>query len=267
MPCIIKPATGFFSIGVHHVPSLEAWPETLEKISRDVQKARGLYPSRVIDLDRFIIEQVIEGDELAFDAYYDGHGRPVIVNIMQHLFGDASDVSDRVYFTSPALVSRMLEPLARFLRNLGDLSSLRNFPLHVEVRRDATAIVPIEVNPLRFGGWCASDIAWHAYGINPYHAFLNDTPPDWPRLLAGHAGRTTALVVADFPIDIDRTKITSVDYESFEARFSRPLELRRVDYRRFPVFGFLYVEVPENDHSELEAILSADMTEHLAMGD
>jgi hypothetical protein len=268
MPCVIKPAVGFFSIGVHHVPSLEAWPGTVDRLLRDVEQARDLYPERVIDLDRFIIEEVIPGDEYAFDAFFDSRGEPVVVNIMQHLFVAADDVSDRVYFTSPTLIERFLEPLTGFLRDVGALSTLRGFPLHTEVRIDpAGKITPIEINPLRFGGWCASEIAWHANRIDPYAAYLNDTRPDWSQLLPGRVGRTTALVVADFPIDVDRTKIRAVDYESFERRFSRPLELRRVDFRRFPVFAFLYVEVPENDYSELEAVLSADLTLHLTIGD
>lgn len=268
MPCVVKPAVGFFSIGVHRVPSLEAWPGTVDRLLRDVEQARGLYPDRVIDLDRLIIEEVISGDEYAFDAYFDGRGEPVIVNVMQHLFGAADDVSDRVYFTSPTLIEQLLEPLTSFLRDVDALSNLRNFPLHTEVRIDPTGrLTPIEINPLRFGGWCASEIAWHANRIDPYAAYLNDTRPDWSRLLAGRAGRATALVVADFPIDVDRTKIRSVDYESFKRRFSRPLELRRIDFRRFPVFAFMYVEVPEDDLSELEAVLSADLTEHLRVGD
>ena len=40
---------------------------------------------------------------------------------------------------------------------LAKLAGLKNFPLHTEVRvNEKGEIIPIEVNPMRFGGWCTT---------------------------------------------------------------------------------------------------------------
>ena len=102
---------------------------------------------------------------------------------------------------------------------------------------------------MRFGGWCATDLAHFAYGINPYRCYLRGERPDWVRIAEETAGRTTALIVADLPSTVDLAAIESVDYEGFAARFSRVLELRPTDFNRYPVFAFTFVEVPSGDLS------------------
>ena len=81
----------------------------------------------------------------------------MITNILQHLFSSDDDVSDRVYLTGEEMVTDNLDRFTAFLAQVGQLAGWRNFPVHVEVRVDACRpIVPIEFNPLRFGGWCTT---------------------------------------------------------------------------------------------------------------
>ncbi len=265
-PFVIKPAVGFFSVGVHVVESADAWPATVQRIRDEVARSAEFYPAAVLGLDRFIIEQAIEGEEFAVDAYFDENGEPVIVDIMGHIFAGADDVSDRVYYTSGDLIARLREPFVAFLAQVGELAGLRDFPVHAELRvNDAGDIVPIEINPMRFGGWCATDMAHYAFGINPYLTYLDDQRPEWDRILVDRRGTACGLVVADFAGDIDRSAIESVDYEAFQARFSAPLDMRRVDYSRFPVFAFLFAQVPAHDFSELKSVLHADLSGYLHM--
>lgn len=265
-PFVIKPAVGFFSLGVHVVESAEAWPATVSAIRSEVQSAASFYPEQVLGLERFIAEEIIEGEEFAVDAYFSADGEARVVGIMGHLFAGADDVSDRVYYTTPQIVERWREPFEEFLSELGRLADLRDFPVHAEFRVDSAGrIAPIEVNPMRFGGWCAADMEHFAWGINPYLCYLEDTAPDWDRILEQHAGEATGLVIADFPGTIDRSAIESVDYEAYLARFSAPLELRPTDFRRQPVFAFLFTRVPASDLSELHEVLHADLTPYLRM--
>ena len=78
-PFIVKPAVGFFSLGVHVVESAAAWPAVVDEIESEVQALGHLYPEQVLDLDHFVVEEVIEGEEFAVDAYYDADGAPVLV--------------------------------------------------------------------------------------------------------------------------------------------------------------------------------------------
>jgi len=265
-PFIVKPAVGFFSLGVHVVGSPDAWPAVVAEIEREVQALASMYPDQVLGLDRFVVEEVIEGEEFAIDAYFDADGGPVIVDIYAHLFGSAADVSDRVYFTSAETIARLSPPAMEFLAEIGRRAGLADFPVHAELRIDgAGGVAPIEVNPMRFGGWCATDLAYFAYGVDPYRCYLLGERPDWARIAAETAGRTTALIVADLPHAVDLAAIGSVDYERFAARFSRVLELRPTEFNRYPVFAFTFVDVPSSDLSELHAVLGADLREYLRM--
>ncbi|WP_244963651.1 ATP-grasp domain-containing protein [Oceanidesulfovibrio marinus] len=266
-PCVVKPAVGFFSLGVHRVESAADWKPIVQKIRDEVERIRQYYPPEVLDVDRFVIEQCIEGEEFAVDAFYDGDGNVVIVNILGHLFASADDVSDRVYITSPSIIERWREPFTEFLAELGRRANLADFPVHVEMRVDENGhIAPIEVNPMRFAGWCVTDLAYHAYGVNPYACYLDGAAPDWERILPQREGNVYAVVVADIAPDVDCASIVQVNYEEFKNRFSTPLELRPVDYKRYGVFAFLFAQAREDDLSELHAILGSDLKEFMKLG-
>ena len=265
-PFIVKPAVGFFSMGVHVVDSALAWPSVVAEIEREVEQFASIYPLQVLGLDRFVVEEVIEGEEFAVDAYFDGDGEPVLVNVYAHLFASANDVSDRVYYTNTETVARLGGPALEFLAEVGKRAGVRDFPVHAELRIDANGnVAPIEVNPMRFGGWCATDMAHFAYGVNPYRCYLLGERPDWELIARETAGRTTAFIVSDLPSTVDLSAIESVDYEAFSARFSRVIELRPTDFSRYPVFAFTFVEVPSDDLSELYAVLGEDLRAHLRM--
>jgi hypothetical protein len=171
-----------------------------------------------------------------------------------------------VYVTSAEIIRRYRERLKTVLADIGRLANLRHFPVHAEVRIDDQGrIWPIEVNPMRFGGWCATDIAHHAYGLNPYLCYFRQQAPDWDRILADEDDRGCALVVLDKPGDVPTERIAAFDYDQLLARFERPLELRRIDYREYPVFGFLIVETRPDDMAELEAILRSDLKEFIRL--
>jgi len=265
-PFIVKPAVGFFSLAVHVVASADAWPYVVAEIEHEVQAFASLYPAQVLGLDRFVVEEVIDGEEFAVDAYFDADGAAVLVDVYAHLFVSADDVSDRVYLTNAETVARLGPPALEFLAEVGRRAGLADFPVHAELRIDgAGRVAPIEVNPMRFGGWCAADLAHFAYGVNPYRCYLLGERPDWARIAAEHAGRTTALIVSDLPSSVDLAAIDAVDYERFAARFSKVLELRPTDFNRYPVFAFTFVNVPSGDLSELHAVLGADLREYLRM--
>ena len=267
-PFIIKPAVGFFSMGVHKVATPGEWNRVKEEIESELTKVKGLYPDEVLDTASFIIEETIEGEEFAVDAYFDAAGEPVILGVFHHLFASGDDVSDRVYYTSKSVVEENLEAFTDFLETVGGLTGVRNFPVHVELRRTADgALIPVEINPMRFGGWCSTpDLTYHAYGINPYLMYFRQHRPDWNGLLKGKEGKRYCIIVLDNATGIDGREITTFDYDRLLGRFIHPLELRRIDYTTYPVFGFVFTETPEENVSELEEILRSDLREFVSLG-
>ncbi len=264
-PVVIKPAVGFFSMGVHKVLSAEDWQQASAAIAAELEQAQGLYPRQVLDGSSFIIEECFPGDEYAIDAYYNSQGKAVILNIHAHLFSSTEDVSDRVYLSSKDIILDNLESFTLFLDQIGELAGVRSFPVHVELRKQSDgALVPVEVNPMRFGGWCSTgDASWLAYGLNPYTAYLHDEVPDWEKLLKGKDGLEYGLVVLDNSTGVDGSEIRSFDYAEVERSFERVLEMRKIDYKVYPVFGFVFVESRVGDRRELENILGSDLREYI----
>ncbi len=265
MPCVLKPAVGFFSIGVRRIEQAEDWPAAVAEVTASLESARGLYPDVVLNDAHMIVESCLEGDEYAVDAYFDGRGQPVVVGIMKHLFVGPDDVSDRVYTTSAKVMKKMLPLAFSYLERLGQLVDLQDVALHVELRVGPDGIArAIEVNPLRFGGWCTtSDLATHAWGFDPIMAFLRDEQPDWSNLMQEQAGRSFSVVVLDNATGQPGHEIPGFDHAGVAAGFSNVIEIRPVDHRVHPLFGFLFVETPENDPSELLAILGDDLRGHI----
>ena len=265
-PFVIKPAVGFFSLGVHLVTDRAHWEKIRSVLAADVQAAAAQYPSQVLDAGLFLAEECIVGEEYAIDAYYDAAGKPVITNILVHKFSSAADVSDRVYSTSTEVMTQWLHPFTSWLAEVGALAGVRNFPVHVEVRvQPDGSIVPIEINPLRFGGWCTTaDLTPHCWGFNPYLAFLNGMRPDWPAICAGREGLLWSIVVLDNTTGVPGAEVASFDFESLRSRFHRVLDCRPVDHRRYPLFGFLFLETPAEETAELDTILVSDLREFVA---
>ena len=265
LPFIIKPAVGFFSMGVQKVTRAREWEAAKRIIKPEVAKVKDLYPKEVLDTASFIIEENIEGKEFAIDAYFDAAGEPVILGLFHHPFASGEDVSDRVYFTSKVVVEENLEPFTHFLDTIGRLTGVRNFPVHVELRRTTQGrILPIEINPMRFGGWCSTpDLTARAYGINPYLMYFRQQRPDWKALIKDKGRKRFCIIVLDNSTGIAGSEIPAFDYERLLARFERPLELRKIDYKTYPVFGFVFTETSERNHSELDWILRSDLREFI----
>ena len=266
-PVIIKPAAGFFSLGVYRLNDENDWNRITPIIKKATSNLSQFYPVEVLDTNRFIIEQIVDGEEFAIDAYYDAYGQPVILNILKHLFASGEDVSDRVYISSREIIEENLENFERFLKDIGQLSQLSDFPLHAEVRIDKRGkIVPIEINPLRFGGWCTTaDLAWFAYGFNPYVYYFSRQVPDWTKILEGKDGKLYSLIVLNNSTGSNGTDIARFDYDRLQTGLENPLELRRIDHKKHPVFGFIFAESRTENISELEALLKSDLREFIVL--
>ena len=265
LPFIIKPAVGFFSLGVYKVEKIEEWTRVVSSIKAEINLIKDIYPPEVLHTGEFIIEECIEGEEFAIDCYFNKDGKPVVLNIMKHIFSSGKDVNDRVYITSKEIIETYRDTITCFLSEIGLRAGLSNFPAHVEVRITKNGTVaPIEVNPLRFGGWCSTpDLAWHAFGMNLYEYLFQQKQPDWNTLLRGKQGLIYSNIVLNNSTGTEGKHINSFDYEKLLATFEKPIELRKTDFSKFPLFGFLFCETRQENMQELERILISDLREYI----
>jgi len=264
-PFLIKPNIGFFSMGVYKVANAEAWELARHRISAELEQIQSIYPKAVLNTSEFIIEEVIEGEEYAFDAYFDENGEAVLVGVMHHLFGSETDVSDRVYLTSAEIVNRHKDLFHDFLAEIGKRAGLKNFSMHVEARiNDKGMLVPIEINPLRFGAWCTSaDLMHHAFGFNAYHCYLNNIRPDWDQITAKMSDDTFGIIILDNSTGITGSMITSFDYNAVLKNFTDIMELRKVNYKKYPIFGIIFTRIKTQNISEVEQILTENFKKYI----
>ncbi len=264
-PFVIKPSIGFFSIGVHIVRNEEDWINTKNELS--IEKLQSDFPSSVLNISNFIIEDYIVGEEYAIDYYYDNEGNVVILNVLHHLFSSDTDTSDRVYYTSKKIMEAHKLELKSFLQKVGEKLNLRNFPAHAEVRIDKNGkIIPIEINPLRFGGWCTTgDLLGLSLGFNSYEYYQNNSQPNLDNIFKNKTDKLYSIVVLDNNSGIAASNISNFNYSKLEKDFESPVLIRALDIKKYGVFGFVFAETSMDNQIELNDILSSDLKKYIEL--
>ena len=256
-PVVLKPAVGFLSMGVHTIKDASEWKTAIKEIKDEMKYAEKIYSSDVINSSNFIIEEMISGDEYAVDAFFDRNGEVVILNIYQHPLNNEKDVKDRIYIMSTEIMVRYMAKFALVIRQIGELKGIKNLAIHIEMRVTPDGqIIPIEVNPMRFAGWCTADVAKYAWGINVYECFYNNIRPDWNEILSKAGRDIYYFSMVEVPISIPTEKIKNFDYSNFLANYSNILEVRKIDYRVHPLFAIIFGST--KDEKEINRILSLD---------
>ncbi len=261
LPLVLKPAVGFLSVGVYIVRNKAEWQAALDDIDRNFAKQCAVFPDTVVRSEKFVLEQFIEGEEYAVDAYYDAEGKPNIINIFHHIFKSETDVSDRLYCMSKQIFESNYPAFNQFCIDLNGALGLRNFPMHVEFRVDKNTgrAIPIEVNPLRFAGMCLNDLTRHTCGLLPVQAFFEGTRPDYATMWNGIENDVFSFVVLDKPYDTNR----KLDFERIKRHFHGVLETRDIMNPAMSIWGFLFTQTAPEHKAELQEILHSTLEEFM----
>ena len=261
LPLVLKPAVGFLSVGVYIVRNKEEWQAALDDIDRNFAKQCAVFPDTVVRSEMFVLEQFIEGEEYAVDAYYDAEGKPNIINIFHHIFKSETDVSDRLYCMSKQIFEANYPAFNQFCIDLNGVLQLKNFPMHVEFRVDKHTgrAIPIEVNPLRFAGMCLNDLTRHTCHLLPVKAFFEGTRPDYATMWNGIENDVFSFVVLDKPYDTNR----ALDFERIKRHFHGVLETRDIQNPAMSIWGFLFTQTAPEHKEELHEILFSTLEEFM----
>ena len=252
-------------MGVYKITDKDKWPLVLQQLKQDIRGFENIYPPEVMATDSFIIEKEALGDEYAVDAFFDNNGKPVITGIYKHLFSGDDDVSDRIYITSKEIIEENIKEFSLFLEQTGKLAEIKNFPVHAELKKDREGrIIPVEINPMRFGGWCSTaDMTYYAYGFNPYECYFHKKKPLWNEILKDKEDRIYSIIVLDNSTGVETSEIKSFDYDKLLSGLSSVLEYRKIDYSNYPVFGFVFAESGKDNMEEIFYLLHSRLNEFI----
>jgi hypothetical protein len=59
--------------------------------------------------------------------------------------------------------------------------------------------------------------------------------------------------------------IADFDYDALLKGFKKPLDLRKIDWNEYPVFGMIFTETHSNDFEEIESILKSNLKEFVTL--
>ena len=261
LPLVLKPAVGFLSVGVYIVRSKAEWLAALDDIDKNFAKQCAVFPDTVVRSEKFVMEQFIEGEEYAVDAYFDAEGKPNIINIFHHIFKNETDVSDRLYCMSKQIFENNYPAFNQFCIDLNSVLGLKNFPMHVEFRVDKQSgrAIPIEINPLRFAGMCLNDLTLHTCGLLPVQAFFEGIHPDYETMWNGIENDVFSFIVLDKPYDTNR----AIDFIRLKRHFHGVLETRDIQNPAMSIWGFLFTQTTPEHKEELHEILHSTLEEFM----
>ena len=108
-------------------------------------------------------------------------------------------------------------------------------------------------------GWCITDIAYYAWGINVYEYYFKQLKPDWEEILKNASNDYFYFTLGDIPSNINRSEIKEIDYDNYLKNIEKPLSIRKIDYSVNPLFAIVFGQTP--NLNEVKNLLNLDMSQ------
>ena len=124
---------------------------------------------------------------------------------------------------------------------------------------DGEDVHVIEFNPLRFAGLGGTDVSMHACGKLAYDVYLDyQEVPDF----VTDERYVMSVLMPDASTPVDAT----FDYDSFTARLSHVLEMRKFERAKMSAYGFAFLKVPNGEAGDVEMdwLLNVDLAEFVS---
>ncbi len=238
---VVKPVRGYFGTGVRVIERGDDLNRLTDEIKQELQRHVELFSESVLSVEDLIIEEFIEGEEYAVDMFYSSTGRPVIVNLYHHPIPPRREYLDVIYYTSAEVFEKLYEPIIDFFTRLNQTLGARSLPIHAEFKYDQGHLTPVELNPLRYGSDGLHDLAYHAFGLNPFVCFARDIEPDWPALWRDKTDKFYAFYFAYNGTGLDMAAYRP-HLSKFYGLFSKILSDFPLDYHRYLGFRVVFLE-------------------------
>jgi len=254
---IIKPVKGCFGTAVKRVNEKTDLDKIVQEIKTEINKNSSILSENVLSQSEFIVEDYIEGEEYAVDMFFDAKGCPPIVNIYYHPTPKHIAYLHMVYYTNKNVFEIVYDKAIEFFEKLNKKLQLKNSALHAEFRRSEN-LIPIEINPMRFGGMGLGNMIYHSIGVNPYQCFIKEKSPDWDSIWKKYPKDNFAFLIAYNGTKVDVTK-QQPDLEKLENKFTKILNKTVLDYQNQLAFGIYTLN---EDIENINNLLQIDFNDY-----
>ncbi len=255
---IVKPTKGFFGTAVKELNKETNISEIAKEIRNELQENSRYFSESVLSKNKLIIEQFVEGEEYAVDMYYNEQGKPEIMNIYHHPIPENNEYFHVLYYTNKEIFDRFYDRLKAIFIELNKHLKITNFPIHAEFKLENDKLIPIEMNPLRYGGFGLADLTFHAFGFNPFLAFFENFKPNWQEIWDIRNENHFGWVLGYNGTDID-VKTHSPNDEAYLHYLGDTLHYVEIDHKENPVFSIAYIK--DNCPVSLQRILKTEFND------
>lgn len=248
---ILKPLKGCFGTAVKIVDKNSDLTQVSQEIKKELDKNASVLPKSVLSQNDFILEDFIEGEEYAIDMFYDDKGHPHIVNIYYHPMPKVNAYLHMIYYTNKDIFDLIYNKAIEFFKKLNKILKVTNLTLHSEFKYD-TKLIPIEINPMRFGGMGLGNMIYHSLNINPYNYFNIGISPNWKDIWNSYHDECFTFFIAYNGSNINKN-IQEPDIDKLKMQFTEVLCEQIFDYKTQLAFGvFSLKETPNNINNLLK---------------
>ena len=255
---IVKPTKGFFGTAVKELTGETNISEITKEIRNELKKSSHYFPESILSKNELIIEQFVEGDEYAVDMYFNETGKPEITCIYHHPLPEKNKYFHVLYYTNKDIFNKFYDRLNAIFVELNTHLNITNFPIHAEFKLENNILVPIEMNPLRYGGFGLADLAFHAFGFNPFDAFFENFKLDWKEIWVKREENHFGWILGYNGTDID-VNTHEPDHETYQEYLGNILHYVEIDHRENPAFSIAYVK--DNCSESLQRLLKTEFND------
>ena len=270
---VIKPQRGYYATAVKTVDAHSDLIAVQREIKAELAARSKFYTGGMLSEHEVIVEEFIGTEiknslsldhaELAVDLFYDNAGVPVIVGLYHHPHPTHDNYFHTLYYTNAKIFELFSARVLAFFNALQSLGmNLRSFPVHAEFKVHNGALIPIEVNPYRFGGYGLADLMHYVGGINPYRAYFNNERPDWSAIWQGKTDHYGCIVGYNGQtVDVQETAPDHLKFQAFLA--PSLLNYEALDHTTSPLFGIAFVQTA--DERLFRSVIAVDYDDFFAV--
>jgi len=240
---VIKPLKGFFGTGVRVADHTSDLAKLADEMKEEVQASAKFFPESILTQNEYIIEEFITGDEYAVDMFFDQAGKPAIMNIYFHPEPAISDYFHLMYYTNKEIFDNYLDTFTHFFIELNEIMNLKSFPIHAEFKLQNGVMVPIELNPMRYGGFGLSDLTFNSFQHQPISAYFDNNPANWGAIWEFRKENNYAWILGynGKDVDVNTTPPNHDLFLSYLVDNNYLIDYVKLDHKTNPVFSLAYI--------------------------